>query len=137
MGYRGSKAFAIVVGFVFCQMFAFAITLGAPALAQQYPARAVRVVVAAPPGGLTDIIARSVSQYLHEKLGQPFVVENISGANSAIGATTVARAAPAPPGIECGRLQAIHRVGDREVRQIDQDGGHQDRQLNRDRRFEG
>lgn len=94
MSYRSGRAFAIVAGFVFCQMIALAVTSGAPALAQHYPARAVRVVVAAPPGGLTDIIARSVSQYLHEKLGQPFVVENISGANSAIGATTVARAAP-------------------------------------------
>jgi tripartite-type tricarboxylate transporter receptor subunit TctC len=64
------------------------------AAAQQYPARAVRVVVAAPPGGLTDIVARSASQYLQEKLGQPFVVENIPGANSEIGANLVAKSAP-------------------------------------------
>ena len=64
------------------------------AAAQQYPSRAVRMVVAAPPGGLTDIVARSVAQFLHEKLGQPFVVENIAGASSTIGAVQVLRSAP-------------------------------------------
>jgi tripartite-type tricarboxylate transporter receptor subunit TctC len=64
------------------------------AAAQQYPSRSVRVVVAAPPGGLTDVVARSVSQFLHEKLRQPFVVENIAGASSTIGAVAVARSAP-------------------------------------------
>jgi tripartite-type tricarboxylate transporter receptor subunit TctC len=64
------------------------------ATAQQYPSRSVRVVVAAPPGGLTDIVARSVSQFLHEKLGQPFVVENIAGASSTIGAVQVMRSVP-------------------------------------------
>jgi tripartite-type tricarboxylate transporter receptor subunit TctC len=65
-----------------------------PAIAQQYPSRTVRMVVAAPPGGLTDIVARSVSQFLQEKLGQAFVVENIAGASSTIGAVQVARSAP-------------------------------------------
>lgn len=64
------------------------------ATAQQYPSRSVRMVVAAPPGGLTDIVTRSVAQFLHEKLGQPFVVENIAGASSTIGALQVARSAP-------------------------------------------
>jgi tripartite-type tricarboxylate transporter receptor subunit TctC len=62
--------------------------------ADQYPSHAVRVIVAAPPGGLTDIVARSISQFLHEKYGQPFVVENVAGASSTIGATQVARSAP-------------------------------------------
>src|SRR3954462_8922011 len=64
------------------------------AIAEQYPSRTVRMVVAAPPGGLTDIVARSVSQFLQEKLGQAFVVENIAGASSTIGAVQVSRAAP-------------------------------------------
>lgn len=68
--------------------------LAAAAEADQYPSRAVRVIVAAPPGGLTDIVARSVSQFLHEKYGQPFVVENVAGASSTIGAMQVARSAP-------------------------------------------
>jgi tripartite-type tricarboxylate transporter receptor subunit TctC len=64
------------------------------ATAQQYPERAVRVVVAAPPGGLTDIVARSASQFLQERLGQPFVIENIPGANATIGANVVAKSPP-------------------------------------------
>src|ERR1700692_1239581 len=68
--------------------------LAAAAEADQYPSRAVRVIVAAPPGGLTDIVARSVSQFLHKKYGQPFVVENVPGASSTIGAMQVARSAP-------------------------------------------
>ena len=68
--------------------------LAGAAIADQYPSKPVRVVVAAPPGGLTDIVARSVSQFLHEKLGQPFIVENIAGASSTIGAVQVQRSAP-------------------------------------------
>ena len=64
------------------------------AVAQPYPARAVRIVVAAPPGGLTDIVARSASQFLQERLGQPFVIENIPGGNATIGANVVAKSAP-------------------------------------------
>ena len=64
------------------------------ATAQQYPSRSVRIVVAAPPGGLTDVVARSVSQFLHERLKQPFVVENIAGASATLGAINVARSAP-------------------------------------------
>src|SRR5204863_3003259 len=84
---------------VFGRVFACVLALASccvagSALADQYPSRSVRVVVAAPPGGLTDIVARSVSQFLHEKLGQPFVVENIAGASSTIGAVQVMRSAP-------------------------------------------
>jgi tripartite-type tricarboxylate transporter receptor subunit TctC len=68
--------------------------IAAAAGTDQYPSRAVRVIVAAPPGGLTDIVARSVSQFLHEKYSQPFVVENVAGASSTIGAMQVARSAP-------------------------------------------
>ena len=68
--------------------------LAAAAEADQYPSRAVRVIVATPPGGLTDIVARSISQFLHEKFGEPFVVENVAGASSTIGAMQVARSTP-------------------------------------------
>jgi tripartite-type tricarboxylate transporter receptor subunit TctC len=68
--------------------------LAATAEADQYPSRAVRVIVATPPGGLTDIVARSISQFLHEKFGEPFVVENVAGASSTIGAMQVARSTP-------------------------------------------
>ena len=61
--------------------------------AQNYPNRAVRVVVAAQTGG-PDIVARVVAAELQAQMGQPFVVENQGGANGIVGATTVAKSAP-------------------------------------------
>src|SRR5262249_24314260 len=49
------------------------------ARAQAYPTRPVRLVVAAPPGGGNDIVARLIGQWLSERLGQPFVIENRAG----------------------------------------------------------
>jgi tripartite-type tricarboxylate transporter receptor subunit TctC len=60
--------------------------------AQTYPSRPVRLIVASPPGGTTDIAARLMGQWLSERLGQPFVVENQPGAGSNIGTETVVRA---------------------------------------------
>ena len=68
--------------------------LGGPAVAQDYPQRAVRVLVSFPAGGTTDILARLVSDGLARSLGQPFVVENRPGAGTAIAAQALARAAP-------------------------------------------
>jgi tripartite-type tricarboxylate transporter receptor subunit TctC len=65
----------------------------AGALAQSWPNRPVRVVVAAQTGG-PDTVARVVAAQLQQQLGQPFVVENQGGANGIVGATTVAKAAP-------------------------------------------
>ena len=64
------------------------------AAAQDYPARAIRIVVAFPAGGGSDLAARVVGQKLAERVGQPVVVENRVGANGNIGAEAVARAAP-------------------------------------------
>jgi tripartite-type tricarboxylate transporter receptor subunit TctC len=64
------------------------------ASAQSYPSRAVKLVVPFPAGSATDQIARVVGQQLQDALGQPFVVENKPGAQGAIAATEVARAAP-------------------------------------------
>ena len=64
-----------------------------PLLAQQWPAKPVRVVTPYPPGGATDITARVYAQYLGQWLGQPFVIENRAGAGGEIGATAVANSA--------------------------------------------
>jgi len=59
-----------------------------------WPHKPVRIIVPFSPGGGTDIIARSIAKKLGENLGQAFVVENKPGAATAIGADTVAKAAP-------------------------------------------
>jgi tripartite-type tricarboxylate transporter receptor subunit TctC len=64
------------------------------ARAQTYPARPVRVIVGFPPGGGIDIIARLMGQWLSERLGQPFVIENRPGASSNIATEAAVRAAP-------------------------------------------
>jgi tripartite-type tricarboxylate transporter receptor subunit TctC len=64
------------------------------ARAQAYPTRPVRWVVGAPPGGAQDITARLMGQWLSERLGQPFVIENRPGAATNIGAEAVAKAPP-------------------------------------------
>jgi tripartite-type tricarboxylate transporter receptor subunit TctC len=64
------------------------------ARAQAYPARPVRIIVGYAPGGLTDIIARLMGQWLSERIGQQVIVENRPGAGGNIGTEVVARAAP-------------------------------------------
>ena len=62
--------------------------------AQTYPVKSIRIVVPAVPGSAVDVNARRIGPGLTEALGQSIVVENRAGANSAIGAREVARAAP-------------------------------------------
>ena len=64
------------------------------AMAQAYPAQPVRLVVGYAAGGGNDIIARLMGQWLTERLGQPFVIENRPGANSNVGTEAVVRAPP-------------------------------------------
>jgi len=64
------------------------------AWAQDYPSRPVRMLVGFPPGGPTDIAARIIAQWLLERLGQPFVVENRPGAGSNIATDAVVNSAP-------------------------------------------
>jgi tripartite-type tricarboxylate transporter receptor subunit TctC len=73
---------------------AAAALLPAPAIAQAWPAKPIRIVVTYPPGGLTDVYARAYGEYVSQKVGQPVVVENKAGAAGAIGAEIV-KGAPA------------------------------------------
>ena len=68
--------------------------LSRSAWAQAYPSRPVRLVVTTPAGGSPDIIARLIGQWLSERLGQPIVVDNRSGASGNIGTEIVVRAPP-------------------------------------------
>src|SRR5437773_10250748 len=64
------------------------------ARAQAYPARPVRIIAPFAPGGASDVFARLIGQYLSERLGQQFVIENRPGGGSNIGLEVVAHAPP-------------------------------------------
>ena len=81
---RAAKA-ALVLGLA-------AIALGAQA--QAWPAKPLRIVVAYPPGGVSDVVARAIGEKLATQIGQPVVVENKAGASGSIGMDAVAKAAP-------------------------------------------
>src|SRR5688572_18918196 len=66
----------------------------APALAQAWPSKPVKVVAAFAPGGVAALLARRMATQLQEALTQPFVVENRAGAGGIIGTDFVAKAAP-------------------------------------------
>jgi tripartite-type tricarboxylate transporter receptor subunit TctC len=65
-----------------------------PALAQNYPAKAVRLIIPFPPGGATDAVGRTFAAKFAEAWGQQVVVDNRAGANTIVGAEFAARAAP-------------------------------------------
>ncbi len=74
-----------------------AASAAAPALppiawAQAYPSRPVRIIVGSLPGGTPDVLARLMGQWLSERLGQPFVIDNRPGAGSNVGTEAVVRA---------------------------------------------
>jgi len=75
---------------------AAALTLAAPlsALAQEYPAKPIRLILPFPPGGVTDLLARTLAERLQARLGQPVVVENKAGAGTVLASDFVAAAAP-------------------------------------------
>ncbi len=64
------------------------------ALAQNYPAKPITLIIPFPPGGSTDIIGRIAADGMSRELGQPFVVDNRGGAGGAIGAKAIAEGAP-------------------------------------------
>jgi len=74
--------------------FVFGVALVAPAAAQQYPTKPVRIIVAFTPGTGIDILAREVGQQMAQRLHQPFVVENRAGASGNLGMSLLAKAEP-------------------------------------------
>jgi len=73
---------------------AAALLIPAVAFSQGYPSKSVRVVIPYPAGSTPDIVGRTLSERLQKALGQPFVVENRTGAGGNIGADAVAKSAP-------------------------------------------
>jgi tripartite-type tricarboxylate transporter receptor subunit TctC len=73
--------------------------------AQTYPSRPITIVVPYPAGGPTDTLARILSEHLRTSLGQPVIIENVSGAGGSIGMGRVARAPPDGYTISIGHWQ--------------------------------
>jgi tripartite-type tricarboxylate transporter receptor subunit TctC len=78
----------------FLHLAAGAAVLPAVASAQAYPTRPVRLIVPFAPAGASDIIGRLMGQWLSERLGQPFIIENRPGGGTNIGTEAVVRAPP-------------------------------------------
>jgi len=76
---------------------------GAPAHAQNFPTRAITLIVPFPPGGSTDLAARLMADKMGAALGQPVVVENMGGAGGSIAVGRLARAAPDGYTIDIGQ----------------------------------
>src|SRR6185436_7001831 len=66
----------------------------APAVAQTYPSKPIRIVIPFPPGGSNDLVARLVGERLRASMGQPVVAENRPGGNNIIATELVAKSAP-------------------------------------------
>jgi tripartite-type tricarboxylate transporter receptor subunit TctC len=77
-----------------CAALAATLALAAGAAAQAFPAKPIRMIVGFPPGGVVDIVARTVAQPAGEILGQQIVVDARPGANGMIGAELITKAAP-------------------------------------------
>jgi len=71
-----------------------ALTLAAPASADDYPSHPITMIVPLAPGGSTDVLGRIMAQAMSARLGQPVVVENVAGAAGTIGVTRAERSAP-------------------------------------------
>src|SRR5262245_42550710 len=75
-------------------VLAATLTMVESAAAQVYPSRPITMINPFPAGGGSDILIRTLAEHLKGTLGQPVIVENVTGAGGSIGATRAARAAP-------------------------------------------
>jgi tripartite-type tricarboxylate transporter receptor subunit TctC len=79
-------------------------TVSRIALAQAYPTRPITMIVPAAAGGPSDVIGRIVAEHMKKSLGQPVIIENVSGADGNIGVGRTARAKPDGYTIDVGFL---------------------------------
>ena len=86
---RHGIALVVALGTIFCGG-----QVVAQSAADKYPEKAIKIVVPFPPGGGTDIVARTIAAQLSTRLGQTVVVENRPGAGGTIGANAVAISEP-------------------------------------------
>ena len=83
------------IGISVAIVIAIALVAGVvPMRAQDYPKRSITVIVPFPAGGASDVVARIISNQMSKILGQPFIVENVSGAGGTVGSARAAAAAP-------------------------------------------
>src|SRR3954469_21188178 len=80
--------------FLISLIFLIATALALPAAAQNFPNKPITVIVPYPAGGPTDTLARILAEHMKTTLGEPIIIENVSGAAGSIGVARVARAAP-------------------------------------------
>src|SRR4051812_49097855 len=89
------------IGLLFC------VLLSAPAAADTYPSKPIRLLIPFPPAGITDLSGRLVADALRAKLGQTFVIENKPGANGVIGLRELLRADPDGYTLMVGNLGSL------------------------------
>ena len=89
-GCRGTNAMNQML---YCLAAALALAVTG-AVAADYPVKPIRLIVPYPPGGTSEVLARSLAQKMNEGLKQPLLIENVGGAGGTIGNATAARAAP-------------------------------------------
>ena len=83
------------IGISVAIVIAIALVAGVvPMRAQDYPTRSITVIVPFPAGGASDVVARIISNQMSKILGQPFIIENVSGAGGTVGSARAAAAAP-------------------------------------------
>src|SRR5712671_6439182 len=83
------------IGISVAIVIAIALVAGVvPMRAKDYPKRSITVIVPFPAGGASDVVARIISNQMSKILGQPFIIENVSGAGGTVGSGRVAAAAP-------------------------------------------
>ena len=88
-----------------------AVAITAPALAQSYPARSIRLVVPFGAGGRTDNLARIVEPLVSKALGQPIIIDNRPGGGSVIGTEAVAKSLIDSPDHKGNLLGEFTRIG--------------------------